>query len=204
MAALIECREETRPMLKEATSRNTQIRELTRSRKAHLFSTLVGTIADSCKFIVYMYMHTKMTGILGLIDHTHASITHEEQLKEGKRKKRRKRTSGVEIREQRAGEGKEKEEHGSVRVEVVINYSLKSWKRKGTNDGERGGNGGKEIGKYGWVRIHHNLISLRHPCRQVITYLSRSFIYLTPHLLKLKACNIKRKGKTCFQYMECK
>lgn len=61
----------------------------------------------------------------------------------------------MEIREQRAGEGKGKEEHGSVRVEVVINYSLKCWKRKGTNDGERGGNGSNEIGKYGWVRIHH-------------------------------------------------
>lgn len=42
-----------------------------------------------------------MTGILGLIDHTHAPITHGEHRKEGKEKKRekRKRTSGVEIRE---------------------------------------------------------------------------------------------------------
>lgn len=131
MAALIECREETRPMLKEATSRNTQMRELTMSRKAHLFSTFVGTITDSCKFIVYMYMHTTMTGILGLIDHTHAPITHGEHRNEGKeRKKRRREKANLRGGDQRADQGKgkerkEQEEHGSVRVEVIINYSLK-------------------------------------------------------------------------------
>lgn len=109
MAALIECREETRPMLKEATSRNTQIRELTRSRKAHLFSTFVGTIADSCKFIVYMYMHTKMTGILGLIDHTHASITHGEQLKEGRKKTKKGESEPQGWRSENRGLGKGRE-----------------------------------------------------------------------------------------------
>lgn len=127
-----------------------------------------------------------------------------EGRKEKEKKKGESEPQGVEIREQRAGEGKEKEEHGSVRVEVVINYSLKCW--VGEEGDERWGERRKWKQRNREIRLGSHSSQPNKPAALVgmsFTYLPRSFIHSFVHLF-IYACKIKQKGKTCFQYMECK